>query len=161
LQVEAWRLPAQAKIQPAFDENVRAAMPIEYRIHHRQRLVVARGSGTVTDQDVFGYQRKAWSDPSIVGYDELVDMTKVQGFAIPSVGRVQELADLSAAMDHRVSESKFAIVAPNDLAYGLGRMYETYRAINPASSKKVSVFRTLPEALNHLGIEELPPWEDA
>ena len=134
-------------------------MPIEYRIYHEQRLVVARGSGTVTDQDVFGYQRSVWSIPSVAGYNELVSMTDAQGFAVPSIGRVQELADLAATMDHPVSESKFAIVAPDDIAFGLGRMYESCRGMNRASTKKASVFRTLPEALRWLGIKVLPSWE--
>jgi len=41
-------------------------------------------------------------------------------------------------------------VAPADLVFGLGRMYETYRGLNERSTKEVAVFRTRPEALDWL-----------
>ena len=53
-------------------------MPIEYRIVRERRLVVAKAHGTLTDQDVFGYQRDLWSRADVAGYDELVDMTQVE-----------------------------------------------------------------------------------
>jgi hypothetical protein len=37
-------------------------MPITYRIDNARRRVVATASGTLTEADVFGYQRDAWSD---------------------------------------------------------------------------------------------------
>jgi hypothetical protein len=48
-----------------------------------------------------------------------------------------------------------AIVAPEDFAFGLGRMYEAYRGFEPAGKKEVGVFRTLREALEFLGLENL------
>jgi hypothetical protein len=126
-------------------------MPIEYRIDHERRLVIAEGSGTMTDEDVFGYQRNVWSRPEIAGYDELIDMRRVEQIALPSNERMQELAGLSAGMDPRSSSSRFAIVAPTDLAYGLGRMYEAYRGLDNRSTKQVKVFRSMDEALAFLG----------
>src|SRR6266853_4481116 len=129
-------------------------MPIEYRIDHERRLVIARGYGTFTSEDVFGYQRDVWSRPDVAGYDELVDMTQVEHIALPSAERVRELAKLSAAMDPRSSHSRFAIVAPTEFAFGLGRMYEAYRNLDDRSTKTVSVFRTLDEALTFLGVSD-------
>jgi hypothetical protein len=127
-------------------------MPIEYHIDHERRLVFARGKGTFTGEDVFGYQRDVWSRPEVAGYDELVDMTQVEHIALPSAERVRELAKLSSGMDARSSASRFAIVAPAEFAFGLGRMYEAYRNLDDRSTKKVSVFRTLDEALAFLGV---------
>ena len=45
-------------------------MPIDYQIVHERRLVMAQGRGTLTDRDVFGYQRDVWSLPEVPGYDE-------------------------------------------------------------------------------------------
>ena len=70
----------------------RDIVPIEYRILHERRLVLAKGHGTLTDQEVFGYQRDVWSLPEVAGYDELVDMTQVQDIALPSTQRVRALA---------------------------------------------------------------------
>ena len=87
-------------------------MPIDYVIDHDRRLVLARGHGTLTHEDVFGYQREVWSRPEVNGYNELVDMSQVVHIALQSVEGVRELANLSAGMDARSSASKFAIVAP-------------------------------------------------
>ena len=129
-------------------------MPIEYRIDHERRLVMARGHGTFSGEDVFGYQRDVWSRPEVAGYDELVDMSQVEHIALPSAERIQELAKLSAGMDVRSSASRFAIVAPAEFAFGLGRMYEAYRNLDDRSTKKVSVFRSLDEALAFLGVSD-------
>jgi hypothetical protein len=131
-------------------------MPIEYRIDHARRLVVATGHGAITDADVFGYQREVWSRPDVAGYDELVDVSRVERIVMPSPGRVRDLAELSASMDVPPGGSRFAIVAPSDLTFGIGRMYETYRGLAGGEAKKVSVFRTLDEALRFLGLDNHP-----
>ena len=129
-------------------------MPIEFSIDHEQRLVRAKGRDTLTDEDVFSYQREVWSLHEVAGYNELMDMSEVQQIALPSIDRVRDLAKLSASMDTAKSDSKFAIVAPADLAFGLGRMYEMYRDLQARSTKQVGVFRTLKESLEFLGLEE-------
>jgi hypothetical protein len=132
-------------------------MPIKYWIDNDRRLVWAKGDGTLSDQDVFEYQRLVWSRPEVAGYAELIDMSAVRDVALPHVARVRELASLSAGMDDRASASKLAIVAPNDLAFGLGRMYEAYRDLEAKSTKQVGVFRSLAEALAFLGVAADPP----
>ncbi|HEV8377164.1 MAG TPA: hypothetical protein VGR38_13120 [Candidatus Polarisedimenticolia bacterium] len=135
-------------------------MPIDYSIDHGRRLVLARGIGILTDEDVFRYQGEVWSRADVSGYDELMDMSKVKQVALPSVKRVRKLAQLSAGMDAGPAGSKFAIVAPSDLAFGLGRMYEMYREMEARSNKEAGVFRSLGEALAFLGVEgavPLPP----
>ena len=129
-------------------------MPITYTIDHARRLVVAEAHGTLTDDETFGYQREVWSRADVAGYNELVDMTHVTYIALPSSERVRDLARYSASMDAEEPASKMAIVAPGDLAFGLGRMYATNRAMNTQSTKHVSVFRTRAAALEFLGISE-------
>lgn len=125
-------------------------MPIEYEIDHEQRLVEARGRGTLTHEDVFGYQREIWSRAEVAGYDELVDMSGVEAIDLPSVEEIRNLAGLSAAMDSGGSTSRLAIVAPDDYAFALGRMYETYRALDSRSTKQVAVFRSRKDAMAFL-----------
>ena len=127
-------------------------MPIDHHIDHDRRLVRARCLGILTDEDIFGYQREVWSRPDVSGYDELVDLSEVEEIALPSAGRVRELARLSASMDPRSPSSKLAIVAPDDLAFGLGRVYEAYREGNDQSTKRVGLFRSLADALTFLGL---------
>jgi hypothetical protein len=137
-------------------------MPIEYEIDHARRLVIARGKGVFTDVDAFGYQRDVWSRPDVVGYDELVDMSAVEAISIPLPAgpRIQRLASTAAGQDPSALASKFAIVAPDSLAFGLGRQFQTYREMDARSTKEVAVFRTLPEALAFLGIDSLDRDDD-
>lgn len=135
-------------------------MPIEHRIDRDRRLVLATGRGTVTDQDVFGYQREVWSRPEVAGYDELIDMTAVARIDLTSADRVMELARLSAEMDPCLPASKLAIVAPGDFAFGLGRMYQAHRSLEGCGAKQVGVFRSLAAALAFLGLEPQPRKQD-
>jgi hypothetical protein len=127
-------------------------MPIEFTIDHARRLVIATARGALTGQDVFGYQRTVWSRADVQGYNELLDMRAVEGIDMPSVDNMRALAQLSASMDIPATSSKFAIVATSDEAFGLSRMYETYRHLEDKSTKQVAVFRTLTEAYAYLGV---------
>jgi hypothetical protein len=44
-------------------------MPLAHRCDHRLRLVLAWASGTLTDEEVFAYQKEVWSRPDVAGYD--------------------------------------------------------------------------------------------
>ena len=121
-------------------------MPIEYIIDHSKRLVTATGRGRLTSDDIFNYQQEVWSRPDVGGYDELMDMTAVERIDLRSVDRIKRLAELSASMDPTAVQSRFAIVAPADYAFGLGRMYESYRRLEGRGTKRVGVFRSMAEA---------------
>jgi hypothetical protein len=121
-------------------------MPIEYTVDHARRLVTAIGRGTLSRDDIFNYQQEVWSRPDVGGYDELMDMTHVEQIDLRSVDRLKRLAELSASMDPAAVQSRFAIVAPEDYAFGLGRMYESYRRLEGRGTKRVGVFRSMAEA---------------
>ncbi len=125
-------------------------MPITYCIDHEKKLVEARAHGALTDADVFGYQQEVWSRPDVAGYNEIVEMVDVKSIEFVSSERMRELANLSADMDTPNVSSKFAIIAHETLHYGLGRMYETFREINPKSEKKVHIFTSREDALRWL-----------
>ena len=130
-------------------------MPIEYHIDHDRRVIIAKGKGAFTSEDMFQYQTEAWSQPGVAGYNELVDMTDVTEIVDPSVEDVCKLVQLSASMDLPNTDARFAIAAPNKLMFGLGRMYEAYRELQPQSTKVVRVFKTLREAMDFLGLESI------
>ena len=129
-------------------------MPIDHRIDHHHRIVVTRVTGTLTDHEVFTYQHEVWSQPEVAGYDELIDMSDVQHVALPSPERVARLASVSAEMDAGAPASRLAIIAPRDFEFGLGRMYAAHREMDRRSTKQVGVFRTRPEALAWLGLNQ-------
>ena len=127
-------------------------MPIEVTVDHARRLVMATARGTLTGKEVFGYQREVWSRTDVQGYNELLDMREVERIDLPSVDNMRALAGLSASMDLPSQPSKFAIVATTDEAFGLGRMYETYRHLEEKGTKEVRVFRSLIEAYAYLAV---------
>jgi hypothetical protein len=131
-------------------------MPITYEVDHEHHLVICHGHGVFTDADVFGYQQEVWSRPDVAGYSELVDMSEVERIEDPKTERIRELAKLAASMDVKGSASRMAIVASEDHAYGLGRMFQTFRELDPRSTKEVGVFRTMAEALAYLNITIAP-----
>jgi hypothetical protein len=127
-------------------------MPIEYRIDHEHQVIFAKGIGAFSGEDMFQYQLEAWTQPGVAGYNELVDMTEVTEIVDPSVEDIRKIVELSARMDPPDTHARFAIVAPNKLMFGLGRMYEAYRELQPQSTKVVRVFKTLREAMDFLGL---------
>lgn len=128
-------------------------MPMHYRIDAGRRLIVSRAVGTLTDVDVFAHQAEIASRTELAEFDELLDMSAVERIELPSIDRVRTLAAHSAATEPGPGAGRIAIVAPDDMSYGLGRMYQTYRHGDPSNTRHVGVFRTLPEALAFLGIK--------
>jgi len=128
-------------------------MPIDYRIDHGRRLVVARGRGSITNEEVFGYQREVWTRPELAGYDELVDMSGIERVVVPTSVNIKELAELGARLDHPSAPTKLAIVATDEIALELAHVFRVYRQLEPQSTKEVSVFKAMPEALGWLGVQ--------
>jgi hypothetical protein len=133
-------------------------MPIDYRVDHEHRLVLAEGRGDVTAEDIFKYQREAWGRADVQGYDEVVDMSAVGRIVEPTREGIRAIAELSSSMDPPGGGGKFAIVAPQDVAFGLGRMYEAYRDLVGGEPKRVAVFRERAAAMQWIAdpAAELP-----
>jgi hypothetical protein len=127
-------------------------MPIEYEIDTRQKVVWARARGVLVNTDMFDYQREVWTRPEVAGYDEIVDMSGATKVEMGDADRMIQLATLAASSDSPEKPSRMAIVAPETLHYGLGRMYQAYRELDPRSTKEVRVFRSIDEALDWLGL---------
>ena len=121
-------------------------MPITYKIDHERRLVQAAPCGRLTHEDMVAYQTEVWSQSKLAGYNELIDMSEVTDIAYVSNDLVRSLADLSASLDSPEHPSKFAIVASDDLHFGLGRMYNAFRDMARQSTRQTRVFRTRAEA---------------
>ena len=130
-------------------------MPIEYHIDHGRRLVVAIASGKLTAEDIFNYKRHVCSLPDVRGFNELVDARKLEEILSLTVEKISELAKLSAYMDDKAISTKLAIVVSGTFLYGMGQLYEALRNVNPMSTKKVSVFRSMQEAIDWIDGKEL------
>jgi hypothetical protein len=128
-------------------------MPIDYRIDDDRRIVSARMAGELTYEQIIAYQREVWTRKDLDGYDELVDLTDVGRIVAPTSDRIRELASLAEPTDLPYSNSKLAIVAPSDHAFGLARMYQTYRSLIGRSNREVAVLRSMDAALVWLAVD--------
>ena len=131
-------------------------MPISYEILHERKLVRATVTGTLTRNDAFEYQKNVWSLPEVRGYNQLIDASEMGHVDIPfpSADAMRELSGLAAGMDDPSLKTRFAIVAASAFAYGLARMYATYRALDPRSTRAVSVFRSVEDAMAWLEADD-------
>jgi len=82
-------------------------------------------------------------------FDELIDASGVSSFDIPS-DDVRELASHDSPFH---ASPKRVLVAPQDLVFGLGRMFQTFGS---KQRPHFIVVRTLDEAYRRLGRERLP-----
>ncbi|HEX4825372.1 MAG TPA: hypothetical protein VFV19_13800 [Candidatus Polarisedimenticolaceae bacterium] len=128
-------------------------MALVYRIDRNAKLVVAAGYGTLTDADLFRYERETGARSDMIGYDELIDVSSVTDIDVASEERMENLAAEAAARDAFHGPAKLAIVAPGEFAFGLGRIFQIHRRVEPGSTKNVGVFRTMDAALEFLGID--------
>ena len=120
-----------------------------YTIDTTKNVVRAVGSGVLTDDDVMAHRKTLTADPSYSSQmRELSDIRQVTDFLVTPAGvRVMVAADvkmLAAGGMH-----KLAIVADENVAYGMSRMYQT---LGEPNIRSVGVFRRLEEAEEWLGI---------
>lgn len=123
-------------------------MAHDVRIDPERRLVEIKATGTVTDDDVRSMGDRMRGDSSIApDFDQLFDASGVSEMTLSS----KEVRAMSAREPFFSTSSRRAIVAPDDLGFGMARMFELSRG---ELAGEIRVFRTRREALVWLG---LPP----
>jgi len=112
-------------------------MAIDYYIENK--CVITTGIDDITFQDLLKFQQCIAADQSFRSdFNELVNFTQATTKEL-SPEDLKALANISP-FGHG---SKRAFIMPNDLSFGLSRMYRVFQEPNGAV---VSVFRTVLEA---------------
>jgi hypothetical protein len=124
-------------------------MPIIYRIKADAKLIITAHVGTVPDDEFLEAYRQLFADPMFSEtFNLLVDLRRTTSAERSTTA----LRDLSIEVDHRYRDSsvapKTAVIAPSDLSFGLGRMYQSFVAMVPGD---VVIFRAVDTALAWLG----------
>lgn len=127
----------------------------DYSIHPELQLVVTHFDGVVDDQTFVPLYRRIFADPGyVLGTNELADLRRVSRLALSH----EAMDDVRILTEHLYADSgrdfRTVIVAPTDLSFGLGRMYEMLSEDGP---ERVTVVRRIEEALDVLGLDALPP----
>jgi hypothetical protein len=127
-------------------------MPILHTINEELGVVLSTWVGSVSDENVVGeyrqlYDNKRWKP----GFHEIADMRDVDVSGLTGKG-VREVSMMVEGYTAGKCEGfKTAVIASEDLPFGLARMYE---AVSNESPESVMVFRTVEAALEWMGVGE-------
>jgi hypothetical protein len=105
--------------------------------------------GSVDDDEMMKFTRRLIGDAGVPSdCSKLVDLCGLDESTVsPSI--VRQAADLLSSHGLPSGEARVAMVAGRDFAYGLARMYQSYRSMAP---ERFRVFRDRAEALAWLGV---------
>jgi hypothetical protein len=117
-------------------------MPFFYKIDKERRLVMSTAAGELTKDEVRTLQDQLRKDPDFdPNFSQLSDLTHVTAMNITGA-EMQELAATTAFSPN----ARRAVIASNDLAFGLARMFEQFRETK--GDQGIRVFRKLEDALD-------------
>jgi hypothetical protein len=124
-------------------------MPMSYTVDASQNLVRATGTGVLTDDDVMAHRQALAADPRFTPQmREVSDIRQVTDFQVTPAGvRLMVAADVK--MVPAGGMHKLAVVAEENVAYGMSRMYQT---LDEPNIRSVGVFRNYKDAEEWLGI---------
>jgi hypothetical protein len=117
-------------------------MPAFYKIDKERRLVLSTGSGVFSLADALSHQQRLSRDPDFdSSFSQIADFTYITRIDL-SGDDIRQLAQTSIFAAH----SRRAFIVPDEVTFGLGRMYAILRGFE--GEKGIPVFRTLDEVLD-------------
>ena len=118
-------------------------MPISYRIDRERALVITEAWGVLTDEDILDHKTRLLNDP---GFEpklmELSDIRSIERLDVTQAG-IKAMVQHDAANLARRAGHRVLLVVPNDLVFGMARMYEL---MGSRDAGGVEVFRSMEEA---------------
>jgi hypothetical protein len=116
-------------------------MPAFYKIDKGQRLVLTTASDVFSFADALEHKDKLLKDPDFdPDYSQIINFSQITRIDITA-----EEINAFAQFNIFSPQSRRAIIAPGDVAYGMSRMFSVLR--EQYGEKGIRVFRTLDEAL--------------
>lgn len=118
-------------------------MPLTYQLDIRLRLVMTRGSGTVTLEDIWSHRRRLADDSRVTaGFAELTDLCDIEAMRLTSAELNQVVSQDQSPQGF--DTSPLAFVSGKPAVYGVMRMYSM---LTERAGRRVGVFGTIDEAL--------------
>lgn len=124
---------------------------VEYRVEEDARLCVFTGRGDVTVEDITGATRAAISDERWESCRRILYDYRNAILTDLDYDRLRIGVNRDRSYDQIVSGRSLAVVADEDSAYGLMRIW---KALSEGRPLQIEIFRTLEEALDFLEIED-------
>jgi len=133
-----------------FSVNRKMSMAIKYEIIEDKRLVIAKGTGVVTGEDVIRHLGALAADERYVApMKKLIDYTSIDDIR-QSSEEIIILAEKKDSLKEKFAGERCAFVAPKDLFFGIARMFDAH-IYN--TDIKTQVFRRMEDALKWLDVE--------
>lgn len=118
-------------------------MPISFHLDPRRDTVLVRGAGTLSLDEVLRLlDDLAVAGPQIRGKNGVIDAAHATDTQITFDG-IRRISDRVSQLDPIFRGTRWAVIAPGDVMYGVARMYETLRSGGPF---EVRAFRSASEA---------------
>ena len=126
-------------------------MPAEYQLDLKKRIVLSRAWGVPTIEDFMGHGQRLLADPDFrPDFRQLWDLSEITHSAANFV-ELMEMAKVTVFSP----TARRAILAPIDVAFGIGRMFQMLRESKGETG--IRVFRDRAEAMQWLETGEAPP----
>jgi len=124
-------------------------MPAEHHVDNNAKLIITSWEGEAVDIDFINaikkYQEEIQSNPNYIGYNEVVNFSKVTNIKLTPQG-LKSIGRIASNTDKK--NTKLALIVNSNLAYSLARMYQGYRYFFKKASKEVRVFKRKNEAFD-------------
>jgi hypothetical protein len=116
-------------------------MPIDWSVDDDRHCLQAHFSGALTWQEIMEFQTSVSLAPQYLGYLGYLVIASSSRFPVGSAtDPVQLIARRAAARNGPTSQTRLAIVAQTDMAFGIVRMYMAFREL-AGSTRPVGLFR--------------------
>ena len=125
-------------------------MAIHFKIFENFNLVVSRWDGIIKTDDVIPSYKKLFEDEKWKPrFNEIIDLRNAGMHELKS----EDLQQINKSIENYYEgiPINVAVIAPNDLSFGMARIYEVYAY---DSSECVKVFRKVHDALNWIGMKD-------
>jgi len=128
-------------------------MPVKHQIDNDLQLIITTVTGEAVDEELIAamekYQRDIRSKSDYNKYNEILDFSKLTSIGLTN-GGIKAIAQIASATDQTDVKTKLALIVKSPLAFGLARMYQTYRSLNPRANKESRVFNRSHDAFEWL-----------
>ena len=125
-------------------------MAIEYDIIEDKRLVIARGSGVVTGDDVIRHLDSISADEKYIApMKKVIDYRYIESITI-SEEEAYDIAKKKEALCEKFMGERCAFISPTDLTYGVSRVHQ---ALVDDTDINTEVFRKMEDALEWLDVK--------
>ena len=125
-------------------------MPASHYVDNKLKILVSTWEGDATDFEcakaLKKYQEEFQNHPDYIKYNEIIDTRKVKKIKLTTKG-IKYSSILASSTDQNEKNRKLAFIVNSNLAYGLVRVFITYRSFSDNASKEINVFKNEKKAI--------------